>query len=76
MVVSEQAGREDATVGGTGCNRRWHRLHPCAPSVSCGYIDQTCWQAEQEYRDTEQLVQTLGEYEAILRQVAGARPIA
>ena len=32
------------------------------------------WQAEQEYRDTEQLVQTLSEYEAILRQVAGARP--
>lgn len=28
------------------------------------------WQAEQEYRDTEQLVQTLSEYEAILRQVA------
>jgi len=44
--------------------------------VSRGYIDQTCWQAEQEYRDTEQLVQTLGEYEAILRQVAGARPVA
>ena len=55
-------------VGSTGCNR----VH----SVSCGYIDQTCWQAEQEYRDTEQLVQTLGEYEAILRQVAGARPVA
>ena len=51
-------------------------LHPCARSVSRGYLDPTCWQAEQEYRDTEQLVRTLGEYEAILRQVAGARPVA
>ena len=39
-------------------------------------MNQTCWQAEQEYRDTEQLVQTLGENEAILRQVAGARLVA
>lgn len=44
--------------------------------MSRSYIDRTCWQAEQEYRDTEQLVQTLGEYEAILRQVAGARLVA
>ncbi len=63
MVVSEQAGREAATVGGMDC------------TCTCTCSKPRVWcQAEQEYRDTEQLVQTLSEYKAILRQVAGARP--
>ena len=62
-MVSEQAGREAATVGGMDC------------TCTCTCSKPRVWcQAEQEYRDTEQLVQTLSEYKAILRQVAGARP--
>jgi len=47
-------------------------LGPGSPSTDSLMV--VSEQAEQEYRDTEQLVQTLSEYEAILRQVAGARP--
>jgi len=41
-----------------------------SPSTDC--LMAVSEQAEREYRETEQLVQTLSEYEAILRQVAGS----
>ena len=44
----------------------------CAGSSSTDALMVVSEEAEKEYRDTEALVQTLSEYESILRQVAVA----